>query len=439
MAADLRQDSALSRLNFARRLSLAAVIVIAPARHLRAQSDQPLTLSVARDAAQRNSPIITVAREAVTVARARERQAGALANPTLSYGREQTSGADQANAQDIASLDQPIDLGLRSLRRDAARARREAAEARLALAQAEVDHDVTVAYARAVAADQRARIAEQAAGAFTRAVRVSEQRLAAGDVAGYAHRRLRLEAARTATARAEAALAALSARVALKSLIAGPELSISASGLVLSDSPTPPAEAPAADSSVALAARFRAELHAVARDAEAAAADARLVARERIPVPVVSAGLKSERVEQPGAGAQSLGGFIVGVSLPLPLFDRRGGATQAAEAEARRQLALLGDQRRRVAQEVLEAHAAYAAAREQLMLLGPAVNADAGAAIAAADVACAEGEITLAEWLDVLRAYREAQASYATLQAEILIRRAALERAVGAPLTTLSR
>ncbi|MHB1263546.1 MAG: TolC family protein [Gemmatimonadaceae bacterium] len=421
-----------------RRRTLAAPSLIASGRALGAQAE-PLSLSTARDAARRASPTIAAAREALAAARGRELQSGAHANPTFIYGREATSRDGQRNAQDIVSLDQPLALGLRGPRRDAARARREAAEARFVLAQLETDYEVTVAYARALAADRRARIAGEAERAFVEALRVSQQRLAAGDVAGYAHRRLRLEAARAATARAEAVLTARAARGILGSLIWDGGTPIAPSALVLSDSLVAVSEVPAVDPLMALAARSRAELRAAAREAEAAAADARLAARERIPVPVVSAGFKTERITPQGASAQALGGFVAGVSAPLPFFDRRAGATEAARAEARRQLATAEAQRRRVVREVVEAHDAYRTAQEQLALLGPAVGADASAAVAAADVAYAEGEITLAEWLDVMRSYHEARASYAALQAEVLIRRAALERAVGAPLTTLPR
>lgn len=394
-----------------------------------------MSLAAAHASARRVSPGLTAAREAVVAAQAVERQAGAYPNPTVAYGRERTSGNGQSNGQSITSIGQPIEFGLRSARRDIARARREAAEARLARAESDLTHDVTVAYARVVAADRRARIAERAGVAFTEALRVSEQRLAAGDVAGYAHRRLRLEVAHAATVRAEAVLAAQTARGALSSLVTAADAPTNSSALTLSDTVVAQSPAPDADALVVMAVRGRAELRALVLDARAAGAAARLAARERTPVPVLTAGFKNERVEQPGPGNSSLGGFIAGISLPLPIFDRRSGTVDAANAETRRQLALVEDYRRRVTREVREAHHAYRIALQQVALLEPVVGPDAHAALAAADVAYAEGEITLVEWLDVMRSYREAETSLASLQAEVLLRRAALERAVGTSLT----
>src|SRR5687768_3840591 len=61
-----------------------------------------LTLGEAVALARQVSPEVQAARDAITGASARERQAGAHPNPTLSYGREQTSARGQTNSQNIA-------------------------------------------------------------------------------------------------------------------------------------------------------------------------------------------------------------------------------------------------------------------------------------------------------------------------------------------------
>lgn len=419
--------------------AIVAASLILGATGAGAQSPATLALSEARAAARRVSPDLVAAREAVVAARGRERQASAYQNPTFSFGREQTSGRGQSNSQSIAVLDQPIELGgARSARRDAAVARRESAEARRGVAEAQLDFEVTRAYALAVAADRRATLANQATAAFTEALRISDRRLAAGDLSGYAHRRLTLEAARYATIRSEAILAQRTARTTLTSLMAPTADTIGGLALVLADS-TPPRAAPlSGDSLLQVALRARAELRAAAFDARAAAAEARLAASERTPAPVLTGGVKTERVATPNAGPQGLTGFVAGIAFPLPLWDRRAGAIEAADAEARRRIAETEALRRRVSREVAEAYDAWRAADAQIAMLAPQLGAESNAALRAAQVAYAEGEITLMEWLDAVRAYREAEASFAVLQAELTIRRAALERAVGAPLPSTS-
>lgn len=420
---------------FARSLARGAVLgaVLATLAHPARAQAPALTLEAARDGARRVSPELRVAREAVIAAAARERQAGALANPTLTYGREATSGSGQATWQNVIALEHPFEVGRqRSQRREAARLRRAAAEARLAAAVAQLDFEVTRAYGLAVAADRRATLAGEAAQAFRQAVAVGEQRLAAGDISGYAQRRLRLEAARYATLSAEGVLARRTSRLALSALLADAADSVGPLEWALADPLEGEPLAVPVDSLRRLAVRLRADLRAADLDAEAAAAEARLVARERLPTPRLLAGFKNERAT---GSAQTLSGFVAGISLPLPLFDRRAGSIGAADAEVRRRVAEAETLRRLVAREVVEAHDALRTIQAQLATLAPELGMEAVAALGASQVAYAEGEITLVEWLDAVRAYREAEASYATLRAEALIQRAALDRAVGAPLT----
>lgn len=395
-----------------------------------------LTLVQARGLARRVSPELTAAREAAAAAASRERQARAFLNPTLSYQREQTSSDGQSNSQSIASVDQPIELGgIRGARADVARLRREVADARVAAAEAQLDFEVTRAYALAVAADRRATLAEQAASAFARASAVSRTRLVEGDVSGYSHRRIQLEAARYAGLLAEASLSRRTERLTLASFLAASVDSLRGTDLTLEDSVAHPTVSIADDSLMSLAARHRAELRAATLEADVAAAEGRLVARERVPVPTFSAGIKNEEV----VGGGDFNGFIAGVSLPLPIWDRRRSAIEAAGAEGRRRIAEAESVRRRIAREVADAAAAFRAIDEQLMLLRPLLGSESQTALRAAQLAYTEGEISLGEWLDAVRAYQEAEGTFATLRAESLIRRAALERAVGVPLPRDSR
>ncbi|MDH5235460.1 MAG: TolC family protein, partial [Gemmatimonadota bacterium] len=266
--------------------------------------------------------------------------------------------------------------------------------------------------------------------------RVSDERVAAGDVSGYANRRIRIEAARYAVLRTEALLAQGSARRTLAALVAPSDGVLGAAdALALTDTSdatgVPAAGAPApVDSLVALALVQRGELAAIRLDAQAAQADATLVARERWPTPVLSGGIKTE--EQTGIGG--FRGLAVGIALPLPLWDRRGGAVEAAGAEWRRAEASVALARRRIEVEVRDAAASLRVVDEQLTVLRPVLGAESALALRAAEVAYAEGEIALVEWLDAVRAYHEAESGFATLRSELLIRRAALERAVGLPL-----
>jgi cobalt-zinc-cadmium efflux system outer membrane protein len=432
-----------------RVLSAACLGVLLVAPHpLQGQSRAAVRLSLdqAIETARSVSPELAAARHAVSAAEARVRQAGARPNPAISYEREQTSGSGATNSQDIVAVEQRLELGaIRSSRIAAARARHDASIARMDAMRAQLDFETTRAYALVVAADHRLRLAEQAATAFARAVRVSDQRLASGDVSGFSHRRLQLESARYATIHAEALLASRAAAIALATLVSGSPDAISLTTFELSDSlpagvvwrsPDPTrlsaVLALRVDSLIRRAIRARGDLRGLELDAVAARADARFESATRLPTPAFSLGVKSERV--PGATGTA-SGFVAGVSMPLAIWDRREGAVSAATADIARALADAESLRRRVAREVAEAFHAWRSLEEALAALRPHLGDAALRAMRAVQVAYDEGEVTLLEWLDAVRAYQEAETSLIGLRAEAMIRRAALARAVGASFT----
>lgn len=411
-----------------------AVVLSAQASAAETQDGAPqrLTLDHAKEKARAASPALDAARAAVAAARGEERQAGAFPNPALVYAHEETSQGGDTNREDIALVQQRLEIaGQRGLREEAARLRREAAEAQLAAAVRTLDFDVSRAYALAVAAERKAAYASEAADAFARAREISAERRRRGDVSGYEDRRTALEAARYAALRAEAERERRTARAELASLLA------------VSPEAAPVLEAPLADAldvapPIGDLVPLRAaalERHPAIRAAELARraeeAEARLARRERVPDATVGLGYKREEVADVTG---SWDGFAAQVSVPLPLWDRRGGAIAAAEARARGGAAELRRVRRRVALEVERTWSEVQAASTQLEAIRPQLGAEAEAALTAARTAYREGEIALVEWLDAVRAYYEAESTYADLLADHFIRRAALERAVGGAL-----
>ena len=120
--------------------------------------------------------------------------------------------------------------------------------------------------------------------------------------------------------------------------------------------------------------------------------------------------------------------------MPLPLFDRRAYAVAAANATARQASAEVDVIERRVAREIVDAAGALRAADAERALLLPHVGTEARLALRAVRAAFAEGEITLAEWLDAVRAWQETEVALLTLDTDIALARATLARALGLPL-----
>jgi len=417
----------------ARAACAAAVLGLWIAGAASAQSeDAAVTLEDARERARSSSPTLQAAREVVAVARGEELQAGAFRNPALLYGHEQTSRGSKTNREDVVLVQQPFEIaGQRGLRRDAARLRREAAEAQLAAAELTVDFEVARAYALAVAAEGKVAQAAGAAQAFARAERITAERRAIGEVSGYDERRMALEAARYV---ALSAAARRERRTTWAVLVSGlgtarevaewPEPDLA--GL---PDPVYESEDPAKLREAALG------RHPAIRAAElfgqAAEAEERLARREIVPDPVFGIGYKSVR-EASESG--TFDGFVAEVSLPVPLWDRRRGAVQAAAAEARLGAADVRRVKRTVLLEVQRAWSELEGASEQLEAIRPHLGSNSEAAIVAASAAYSEGEIELLAWLDAVRAYYEVASAYEDLKADLFIRQAALERAVGGPL-----
>ena len=418
-------------------------MALAAAIPLRAQSSTPLDLVSALDRARRWSASVRGARAAIEAARARERQSVAWSNPAVSWGREGTSRNGQANAQQIVQVELPLDVtGARQARLRIAAIRRQAEERRLEGLLASVDHETSDALLSAVAADVQVNAWANTRATFERAVQIVGQRLAAGDVSGLAARRLRLEAARMAGGAATSASAARAARVHLATLLgldprAGDTLTlpVSLSGVLKQVTRASSVLDGPLDSVVALAGRQRVEVQLALLDVELSLAERALIERERRPLPVVSAGAKVEKVADATAG--SLAGFrglVAGVTIPLPLLDRRGAAVDATAADALRMRAATEEWRRRIGAEVREAAASLEAARQHEAILAPHVGEEGVAALRAVDTAFAEGEASLLEWLDAVRAWHEATTAWNTLQADAARARLRLVRAAGIEL-----
>lgn len=401
-----------------------------------------LTLQDAQTKARGASPRLNAVRAATEVALAHERQAASFSNPTLSLGREQTSRGSEQNAQNILAISHSLDYltGQRSARRAVAELHSERAQRDLVEAEALLDYDVAVAFARVWAGSRRAEIADQGTVAFTEATRVAEARREAGDVSGYEVRRLGLEASRFAAVAATMSLERREAQRELAGLLAIPGRGADTLvvGALLFDARAALGELNV-DSLVARALRDRPDLQALELDAAIRDAEARLTSRQRIPVPELSLGYKSERVGDPIEGSRSgFGGYVVSVAIPLPVFNRGEAAVAAANAETRVADARIAEARLRVARDVSDAVDALRAVELQRLALATHLGEEADAALRAVRLSYAEGEISLVEWLDAVRAYQDAQLAFITLQAAEATHHAALRRALGVSSDTLN-
>jgi outer membrane protein, heavy metal efflux system len=166
----------------------------------------------------------------------------------------------------------------------------------------------------------------------------------------------------------------------------------------------------------------RGEIAAAAAVMEAARAAARAVRSGRAPDVTATGGYKRQ--------SDGLTGAFLGIAIPLPMWDRRAGEVQAADARVSAAAARLARTERQVRNDVARALLAWEAALARLALLGDPQTEPADL-LAIAQVAYEAGEMELVQLLDAADALREAQTLEGRLRAQLWTSYFDLERAVG--------
>ncbi len=404
-------------------MRIAIVLLALPGLQGALTAQERLTLSRALELARATSPELTSARAEALAAGASARQTGAWPNPSLVFGRERTSGPEGVNGQVTIHLEQRLEVtGVRSADRSAALARARGAEADRSRAGQLLDARVTRSFVHLVSARRRAALSDRLRQLTDSAAAIVTRRFEAGDASGFDRRRLELEAARYGAAVIAARFEADSAATGLAALIGRPGFEVE-----VVDTLPPPGPVASIDS---LLRRLpnRSDLQASELMVAAATAEATARSREWIPTPTVSAGYKSEEsAGRPGRFT----GFVAGLAFPLPLWDRRSEATASRLALADRARADRDRLHRDAATEVRRLASGLRALIEQRRIFGRRLGPDADLALRSIAVAFAEGELPVAQWLDAVRAYYEAQAALLDLDAAIAERQADLAAATG--------
>ncbi len=388
---------------------------------LRAQGGVPrVTLAEALKAFAENSPALRIARAEAAEIAGRARQYRGYANPAFSLLREDLSRSGEDYWETTAGLTQRIEWpGRTAARGVAARHAITGAGARFRADSLQLAFSVREAYVTAWLAEEAERTIGQAAEMIQVVTRAAERRLEAGDISGYETRRLRLGRIEAEKDEVDAELRARAARRLLASLVL-PEASSHELGPADAIIGVPPA---IGSGSARDALSRRPDLEAAARELDAARAQHRVANLEWVPDPAVSLAYKEH--------ADGFKGAMVGVDLPLPIFNRAGGVREEAaarESAATSGLVLL---RRQAELDLVDASDRYSVARERLEVTGDGIMAEAEALLSAARVAYDEGEMTLVGFLDATGAFRDARLSALILRAEAWIAYYNLVRALG--------
>ena len=280
--------------------------------HVHAQEPAgPLSLAAAQALAVSNNPTLSAARHELQAQDGALQQAQTLPNPELQTLVEDTRRATRSTT---VQLNQLIELGgKRGARTQVAQRGQDVAEAALAMQQADTRAAVTKTFIDVLAAQEGLRLADSAQALAARASAITARRVTAGKASpveetrarvAEASVRLELNLARGALASARKRLAALWGNLA-------PRFSVAEGNL--DDLPPLPA-------SGELATRLQ---HAPAlRQARSTLAQrqAMLDVEQRRATPDITVSVGMKRSEELGRSQA-----IIGLSVPLPLFDRNAG------------------------------------------------------------------------------------------------------------------
>lgn len=378
-----------------------------------------LTLDAAWQTALRRNPTLRAAQADVDASRGAIDQAGVLPNPTLDVEQEDTRRETRSTT---VLLRQPFELGgKRAARVALAQSGREVALADLAFRQAEVRAGLVQAFFDVLIAQERVKVAEEFLGIAANSSTAASRRVTAGKV--------------SPTEETRARVAEASARIELRQAQADRQGALRALSLVMGVAHDSVFQLdgraevlPAAPDVESLTQRIA--LSPVLRRAqgEVRRADATYELERARRLPDVTVSLGTRRATEIGRNQP-----VIGVSIPLPIFDANQGAQLEAlrRRDAAQALAEAEEQRLRteVFQTVdqLQARASEARALQQDVLPG------AQSAYEAASRGFELGKFSFLEVLDAQRTLLQVRTQYLDTLADMHRAAAELERRLGTP------
>jgi cobalt-zinc-cadmium efflux system outer membrane protein len=355
----------------------------------------PLTLAQAQQLAATHSPALSAAQHEVEAQAGSVQQAGARRNPELSTSVEDLRAASRSTTVTVGL---PLELGgQRAARIAAAERARDVAGAQLADARARLRAEVVAAYFAVAAGQARVQLAADSARLASDAAGVVGKRVAAGKVSPVDATRARVDAANAQLEAADAQAELQSARQALALLWGEAEPHFAEVEAELADIPSRP---PAAE----LLRGVEASPLLAASRLELAARQALVQVERSKAVPDVVLSLGAKRDNERG-----LTQAVIGLAIPLPLFDRNRGAAHEAAQRADKARDELAAAHAQLIAELSQAALRLSAAQAALAVLRDTVLPAAEQAYTASTKGYEAGKFGFLDVIDAQRALLQAR------------------------------
>jgi cobalt-zinc-cadmium efflux system outer membrane protein len=383
-----------------------------------------LTLEQALRLASETNPNVRAKEFELKAVGAGEITAGLRPNPTANFLAEQFGGASSASqTQYTINIGQPIELGGKRQRRiDSASAQTKVTTHELADLRRQIDFQVKKTFTDILVAKDALALSDQNLSALDELEKIQRIRAEKGDLSGL--ELLRIQVQRFAFVRdaADARQALRAAKIGLRSLVGADKVTddfdVTGSLALRQSSYT------------------QSELYRRALDARPdirAAEAARNKARADINLAKANAWWDvTPQIEYQRIGPDNTIGF--GFGLPLRIFDRNQGEIARTQADALRVDAVRDAVVVRALAEVDTASAAVDTERGKVEVLRDTYLPKAKQARETVEFAYRRGGVSLLDYLDAQRTYRETALQYLQALGNYQTAIYLLEAAVGAPL-----
>jgi cobalt-zinc-cadmium efflux system outer membrane protein len=367
-----------------------------------------LSLADAQRLALQSNWDLLAAKSGVDSANAQLMAAKEFPNPTMSISTAKIAGHDEATSlgnaywnrgyDSIVSVNQLLEIaGKRRDRQTASREGARGAKARFHDARRILEQAVTKAYLGFLLAEENARTLTQSSEYIRREADIARARNKAGDLSDSDTKQILINAEQYQLQADSAKANAAQARAQLETLLGN---SRPPEGWTPSDTLETLAEAGAAEAVAPSGSGERADVLAAAADLRSAEANLKLQKAMRVPDP--TALLEYERNPMP-PGPPPPDTFGVGVSFPLPIWNRNTGNIKAAEAARDQSAIALGKARAQAALDLTNARIAYREASQRRQRYQTQIAPQATQVRESVSFAYEKGGATLVDLLDAER------------------------------------
>ena len=398
----------------ARTLLWSIVVLLTTAQGVGAQ---PLTLDAALQTAFANNPGLAAAQWEIGIAEGARQQAGLIPNPVASWDAEDTRRSTRTTT---VKLSQTLELGgKRSARIDVASRAQDAAALTLAQRRNALRADVIDNYYGALRAQERLDLAQRSMNVAERGLAVANGRVTAGKTSP-------VEATRAQVQLSEMRLELNRAQIGLTDAYRRLAASTGSAATDFQAVATPSHSTPPLPSATHLLARLEqtaelrlAELQIVQNEASVG-----LEKAQRIPDLDVSIGSQYDASVRERVN-------LVGVSMPIPLFNRNQGNVLAATRRADQARDLRNAAELRLRTETRQALDLWQTANTEVRAFNQQILPAAQSAVDSATRGFEMGKFSFLDVLDAQRTLIAARTQYLTATAQATEAWVRIERIYG--------